>query len=143
LLPASARVMVKSSLLRASNHSFVAKMLPLWHVFVVQRVISFKAPVWMNLGSRSRSLSSLFSMTTCFKASCAGKPSFSHFVFWRAVAEIGSCGQHLYRMDESQLCLSATWCNDGDPLLFGQLCVPFTCHSRPPKMICYRFNPRS
>ena len=65
----------------------------------------------MNLESRSRSLSSLFSMKTCFKASCGGEPSFSHFVFWRAVAEIESCVQQLYRMDESQLCLSTTWCN--------------------------------
>ena len=94
----------------------------------------------MNLESRSRSFSSLFSITTCFKASCAGEPSFSHFVFRRAVAEIGSCGQQLYSTDESQLCLSTTWCNMLIHFSLSSSAFP-SRHSRPPKMICYRFNP--
>ena len=97
--------------------------------------------MWMNVDIRCRSFSSLLSRTTCFKASCAGEPTFSHFVL-RAVGEIGSCGQRLYRTDESPLCLSTKWCN----MLvhfFEQLGVSFTRHCRPPRVICYRLNPRA
>ena len=61
--------------------------------------------MWMNLESRSRSLSSLFSIATCFKASCADEPSFSH-LFSACSRRNRIVWTPLHGVDESQLCLS-------------------------------------
>ena len=97
----------------------------------------------MNLVNRSKSLRSLLSRTTCFRASWAGEPCGSHFVFCLAVGEMGSCAQRLYNSVESHLCLSATWCSMLIHFSLRSRGLPSHVTADHQKMICDGFNPRT